>query len=164
MSKGYTDADLQKFLENKYVKIAKNSIYQPDSVVRENRTTDFKATVKENLTVEWTKSRYRSQSVTIDGIRYDSKKEFARWQQLCMLRDAGKIIALQRQVAFELAPAVILDGRKKPPIRYIADAVYFEQGTQIIEDIKSEITRKDPVYRLKKHLMKSVHGIDITET
>ena len=102
MSKGYTDADLQKFLENKYVKIAKNSIYQPDSVVRENRTTDFKATVKENLTVEWTKSRYRSQSVTIDGIRYDSKKEFARWQQLCMLQRLKMFPALTLQLLLAL--------------------------------------------------------------
>ena len=32
-----------------------------------------------------------------------------------------------------------------------------------LEDVKSEFTRKDPVYRLKNKLMKACHGIDIRE-
>jgi hypothetical protein len=59
---------------------------------------------------------------------------------------------------------VVLDGKTKPAVRYIADFVYIRDGRQVVEDAKSPHLRKDPVYRLKKHLMKSVHGIDIVET
>jgi len=34
---------------------------------------------------------------------------------------------------------------------------------RVVEDVKSEFTRKDPVYRLKYKLMKACHGIDIRE-
>ena len=49
-------------------------------------------------------------------------------------------------------------------MRYYADAVYEEDGAKVVEDTKSDITRRDPVYRIKKHLMMSVHGIEIMET
>jgi hypothetical protein len=47
--------------------------------------------------------------------------------------------------------------------KYISDFVYLENGQKIVEDVKSEYTRKLPVYRLKKKLVKAVHGIDIKE-
>ena len=46
---------------------------------------------------------------------------------------------------------------------YIADFTYEELGGVVVEDVKSEFTRKDPVYRLKNKLMKACHGIDIRE-
>lgn len=110
------------------------------------------------------KRKYRNQKVTVDGITFDSKKEAARWQQLKMMERAGKIDGLERQKSFELAPAVILDGRRKPPMKYLADFVYYENGELIIEDCKSPVTRTEAAYRMKKHLMKSVHDIEITES
>ena len=65
---------------------------------------------------------------------------------------------------YALAPAVILNGRKKPAMRYYADAVYVEDGQEVVEDTKSPVTRRDPQYRMKIHLMKSVLGIDVRET
>ena len=43
--------------------------------------------------------------------------------------------------------------------------MYFDNrsGKTVVEDVKSAITKKDKVYRLKKHLMKTVHDIDILE-
>ena len=112
------------------------------------------------------KSRYRSEPVIVDGVRYASKKQYQRWCQLQMLERAGKIADLRREVPFELAPAVILDGRKKSALRYFADATYIDGETLklVCEDTKSPITRKDPVYRIKKHLMATVRGIEILET
>jgi hypothetical protein len=108
-------------------------------------------------------NKYRNQPVTVDGVKFDSKKEYARWQQLKMLESAGKVSNLRRQVSFELAPAVTLHGRKKPALRYVADHAYEENGVMVYEDVKSEITRKDPVYRMKIHLLMSVHGVEIRE-
>ena len=108
-------------------------------------------------------SKYRSEKTEVDGVKFDSRAEASRWQQLELMEKAGVISSLQRQVPFELAPAVMLDGRTKPPIRYFADATYMENGALIVEDTKSAITRKKPEYRIKKHLMRHIHGIEIRE-
>lgn len=111
-------------------------------------------------------SKYRSEKVVVDGETFDSKKEFSRWTQLKIMERAGVIHDLKRQVAFELQPAVKLDGerRKKPAMRYFADFVYIQDGERVVEDVKSEATRRLPAYRTKKHLMATVHSINIRET
>ena len=111
------------------------------------------------------KSKYGSKSVEQDGEKFDSRKEARRWLELQRLEAAGEIADLKRQVVFELAPAVRLEGeaRMKPALRYIADVTYMQGSHLVVEDTKSPATRKTTVYRVKKHLMKSVHGLDIKE-
>ena len=104
--------------------------------------------------------KYRNKKVTVNGEKYDSKREYSRYQQLKMMERAGKIAGLERQVKFELAPAVTIKGRKRPPLRYFADFVYTENGQTIVEDAKGTPTKE---YIIKRHLMKAVHGIDIQE-
>lgn len=111
------------------------------------------------------RAKYGNHKVVIDGITFDSKKEGERYSQLRMMERAGKIHCLKMQVPFVLAPAVQIHGKMKPALRYFADFQYFEADalTYTLEDVKSEITRKDPVYRIKIHLMKSVHNLDVVE-
>ncbi len=111
------------------------------------------------------RSKYRSRKVEQAGQKFDSQKEACRWRELELLAGAGEITELRRQVAFVLAPAVKLKGepRTKPALRYIADATYRQAGHLVVEDVKSAPTRKSPLYRAKKHLMATVHGIHITE-
>lgn len=115
--------------------------------------------------VERRASKYKSEKVEHAGITFDSKKEAKRYAQLEQMQLAGIITELRRQVPFVLAPAVRLNGepRKKPALRYFADATYMLRGQLVIEDTKSAITRKLDTYRIKKHLMATVHGIQITE-
>lgn len=47
---------------------------------------------------------------------------------------------------------------------FIPDATYFENGKQVIEDTKSPITRKHPVYRIKVKLLKALTGAEVRET
>lgn len=110
-------------------------------------------------------AKYRNEQVEVDGVKHDSGKEATRWGQLQLLQRTGEIRDLKRQVSFVLAPAVRLAGepKKKPAIRYFADFTYLQNGQMIVEDVKSKPTRKLAAYRLKKHLMKTVHGLDITE-
>ena len=108
-------------------------------------------------------SKYKNKKVVIDGITFDSKKEGKRYIDLKLLQRAGQIQDLQMQVVFVLVESVVLDGKKKPDMRYIADFVYVQGGLKIIEDVKSLATRKLAAYRQKKHLMMSVHGIEIQE-
>ncbi|RYY79950.1 MAG: DUF1064 domain-containing protein [Moraxellaceae bacterium] len=108
-------------------------------------------------------SKYKNQKIEIDGHTFDSKKEGKHYQGLKLLERTGQIQDLQLQVVFVLVDSVVLDGRKKPAMRYIADFVYFKDGLKIVEDVKSKATRRLPAYRQKKHLMASVHGIEIRE-
>lgn len=108
--------------------------------------------------------KYRNKTAVVAGVKFDSKAECKRWQQLCMMQKAGAISNLRRQVYFVLAPAVDLgEARKKPALRYQADHVYVCDGAEVVEDVKSEVTRKTAEYRIKKHLMATVHGILIKE-
>lgn len=111
------------------------------------------------------RSKYGNEKVVAGGVKHDSRKEAMRWLQLEQMQRNGIITDLARQVSFELAPAVRLAGerRQKPPLRYIADFTYMHKGQLAIEDVKSEATRKNDAYRIKKHLMKSVLNLDITE-
>lgn len=92
---------------------------------------------------------------------YASKKEAVRAQQLKLMLQAGIITDLREQVVFEIAPSVIVAGRKRPVMKYIADFVYIEDGKQVVNDVKGMLT---DVYKIKRHLMKSNLNIDILET
>jgi hypothetical protein len=109
------------------------------------------------------KSKFRNKKIIVDDFNFDSKKEAKRWSELKLMEKAGIIYNLQKQVSFELVPAVILNGRKKPALRYVADFVYQEKYLKVIEDVKSTITRKNPVYRIKLHLMKAILNLDVKE-
>ena len=99
---------------------------------------------------------------------YDSKKEKRRADELILLQRAGHISCLKEQVRFELIPSQyeIVNGKKKcieQACFYIADFTYTENGSPIVEDVKSPITRSNPVYIIKRKLMLHVHGIKIRE-
>ncbi len=106
--------------------------------------------------------KYGNKKTVLDGISFDSKAEANRWCVLRMQERAGGLTDLRRQVVYILAPAVMLGGRKKPAMKYIADFVYIERaGSEIVEDVKGMIT---PLFRAKQHLMKHVHNIEIKVT
>lgn len=102
-------------------------------------------------------NKYGNKRVVVDGIRFDSKREAARWQELKLLERAGEIKGLERQVEYELIP-------KQPgerAVKYIADFRYIDHdGKTVVEDTKGV---KTPVYILKRKLMLQVHGIRVVE-
>ena len=75
----------------------------------------------------------------------------------------GEISDLRRQVAYELVPSVRFAdaNRAKPAIRYVADFVYVEKGAEVIEDVKGVLT---PEFKLKRHLMKALLGLEVRLT
>lgn len=101
--------------------------------------------------------KYRNTPTVIDGIRFDSKGEARRFQDLKLLERGGVLANVERQVSFRLEVNGVLIAF------YRADFVYTDKtlGRRIVEDFKG--VRTD-VYRLKKALMKACHGIDILET
>lgn len=103
------------------------------------------------------KSKYRNVRTKVDGITFDSKKEAARWTVLHALLMAEKISNLRRQIPYDFAV------KGEHICTYIADFVYVLDGVVIVEDVKSKATRKLPVYRIKKKLMKAIYGLEILE-
>lgn len=99
--------------------------------------------------------KYHNNKVVKNGIKYDSQKEYLRHLYLKTLEEEGKISELELQKKFELQESFINnEGKKERPIYYIADFYYFDKklNCYIAEDVKSEITRQDKVYRLKKKM------------
>lgn len=113
------------------------------------------------------KRKYKNIKVSYDGLNFDSKKECERYKELKALEQQGRISGLTTQETFVIAKGVKIKGepRKRPNVKYVADFVYLDKqtGEQVVEDVKSKATAKNPVYRLKKLLMKLVHDIDVVE-
>lgn len=96
------------------------------------------------------RNKYGAKKTQIGDTVFDSRKEAKRFQELKLLEKTGYISDLKIQVKFSICPK---SGGNKRERFYIADFVYKEGGKSIIEDVKSEITRKNAVYSLKKALV-----------
>lgn len=103
------------------------------------------------------RNKYHARRVTVDGERFDSQAEYRRYQMLLLQERGGDIRNLKRQVRFDLVVNGVNIGYYKADYEY--DLI--TTGAHIVEDCKGVRT---PVYRLKKKLMKALHGIDILET
>lgn len=117
------------------------------------------------------KSKYLNIKTTVDDIKFDSKKESQRYLVLKRMQSIGEISKLVCQKTYPLlCDALVINGEvvklDKPMMRsYIADFVYTDKkGNEIVEDVKSDMTRKLKEYKLKKKLMKLVYGITIFES
>ncbi|MGU7784906.1 DUF1064 domain-containing protein [Burkholderia sp. PU8-34] len=104
-------------------------------------------------------AKYRNVRCEHDGIKFDSLRERDRWIHLSRCQAAGEICELERQVVFVLADPVVINGKKRPALRYIADFVYERNGETVIEDVKGRVTEG---YRIKRHLM-AARGLQIVE-
>ena len=96
------------------------------------------------------KTKYHNIKTVVNGITFDSKKEARRYTELMMLQKAKIISDLELQKRFEICPKKYENKRAR---YYVADFVYVENGKRVIEDVKSPITRSNPVYSLKKALV-----------
>lgn len=104
-------------------------------------------------------TKYKAKPVEIAGQKYRSMLEASRHQVLMILERAGEISDIRREVPFVLAPAIKIGRRQKPALRYYADYVYKDkEGREVVEDVKGMET---PVWRIKLHLMATVHGIEV---
>lgn len=108
------------------------------------------------------RNKYGNRKVTVDGVTFDSEKEYCRWFELQLMQRAGIISELERQKRFELQPGFYFKGHKRRPIFYVCDFFYKQEGNYIIEDVKSPVTANNQVYRLKKKMME-YRGYEVKE-
>ena len=123
-------------------------------------------------------NKYLNKKTEVNGIVFDSKKEAEYYLMLLHKLRNGEINNLRRQVRYELIPAVWKDEVKhlktkdkvvrkcvQKATHYVADFVYSkpDTGEDVVIDVKSFITRKNPEYRLKKKMMYAFKNIEIKE-
>jgi hypothetical protein len=99
--------------------------------------------------------KYHAISTEVDGIKFPSRLEARRYQELKLLVAAKEIFNLRLQVAYPI------NVNNKFVCSYVADFVYEENGKTVVEDSKG---MPNPIFRLKAKLLKAVHGIDILVT
>lgn len=93
--------------------------------------------------------RYNHTKVEVNGLKFDSKKEYQRYLVLKEAEDKGIITDLRTQVKYELIPAVVeeyiehLKTKDKVKTRtlqlaitWTADFVYLKDGEEVVEDVK----------------------------
>lgn len=113
------------------------------------------------------RSKYGAQEDNRGKLRFDSKKEARRFDELSMELSAGRIRDLRLQVEFTLQPAyTTTTGERVRAIRYLADFTYYRWDGQnwmyIVEDVKSKATRTK-TYLMKRKLMVERLGLTISE-
>ena len=86
-------------------------------------------------------SKYNAIPTYVNGIRFASKREAARYGQLLLRLKAGEITDLALQPAFKFPCG----------IKYIADFKYTEKGKAVYEDVKG---MEPPAFRLKMRCFK----------
>jgi hypothetical protein len=98
------------------------------------------------------KNKYNNKKRIYKGIKFDSLKELRRYKVLELMVLAGEIENLEVQPVFVLQEMFKHAGRTHREISYKADFRYTKKGITIIEDVKSDITAKEPLYKVKMKL------------
>lgn len=118
--------------------------------------------------------KYNNKKVEYNGILFDSKKEKDRFVFLKEAEEQGLISNLQRQVKFELIPAIKekyikhLKTKEKEcertvqlAISYTCDFQYEKDGVVVVEDIKPSPALIPKEFVLKEKLFRYKYGFSI---
>ena len=122
------------------------------------------------------RSKYGSRKITLDGMTFDSAKEYMRFRELSILERAGEITGLERQVKYVLIPAqyapdtMTARGKIKRgkllerECSYVADFRYKKDGETVVEDVKGyKKGQAYALFTLKRKLMLYFFKITIKE-
>ena len=96
--------------------------------------------------------------IDANGNKWDSKREYERFDYLYGLQEFADegMANLTTQVKFLLIPKhkCLLDEKAERPVYYTCDFVYTINSTLYIEDVKSDYTRKERDYILRRKMFK----------
>jgi len=111
------------------------------------------------------KHKYRAKSIVVDGMKFDSEREFQRWCELKLREKAGEISHLERQPKFALFGmcgqlAVPNKNGYRRRLYYYGDFRYFDHGRdrRVVEDVKGMDTA---VSRIKRALVEQAYSVTI---
>ncbi len=122
------------------------------------------------------RAKYGNKRLTIDGVTWDSKREYQRWLALRQAEKDGLISELERQPKYELVPAIkekyvkhlktkdkVCERTAQLPITYTADFRYIKDGNVVVEDVKASphMAALDPKFLIKEKLFRWKFGFPI---
>lgn len=97
------------------------------------------------------KHKFKAKPTETDGIKFSSKKEAKRYNNLKMLKNIGEVIFFLRQVPFHLPGGV----------KYVCDfLIFWTNGEVTIEDVKGFKTES---YKAKKKMVETLYPVEILE-
>lgn len=96
--------------------------------------------------------KFGAKPTEVDGIRFDSKKEARRFEQLRLLEQSGEIRFFLRQVPIHLP------GKTKLVIDFV---IFWADETVTFEDVKGMLTEQ---YKTKKRQVEALYPFKIVET
>lgn len=145
-----TEADLQKILNR-----------NKDIGIHGQKKPRYQGQAHKQLQAN--QSKYRNVKVEVDGIKFDSKKEAARYHELMLMLAAGQISDLKLHETFVLQRAfTTTSGERIQAITYTPDFTYVKHtksettglnwNQAIAEDVKASAKFQDPVYKMKKKM------------
>jgi hypothetical protein len=95
------------------------------------------------------KHKFGAKPTTVEGIRFDSKKEARYFNELKLRQNSGEILFFLRQTPFHLPGN----------IRYVIDFVEFHaSGDVVFTDVKGMMT---PMAKLKIKQVEEIYGIEV---
>jgi hypothetical protein len=100
------------------------------------------------------RNKYGAVPTEIDGRRFDSLAEAARYGELLLRERAGEITGLRVHPRYPLT----VEGEQVAV--YEADFWYSEGGRPVVEDVKGVRTA---AYKLKARLFRALYGLEIRE-
>ena len=107
----------------------------------------FNRAVKKAITY----NKYKNIRTEIDNLKFDSKKEAARYADLKLLKMGNEVLWFIRQPSFDIGGGV----------KYKADfLIVWADGKVTVEDVKG---KKTDVYKIKKKLVEAAYPIKIEE-
>ena len=114
-----------------------------------------------------TRNKFGARKFRNEWGEFDSRAEFWRYAELLEMQRKGLINGLQRQIKYEIIPAIrvqkeialktktkVVERVEEKAAHYTCDFQYTQDGVLVIEDAKSEATRKEKDYVLRRKLMK----------
>ena len=108
-------------------------------------------------------NKYRAKRTTVDGVKFASTAEAARYAQLRLLERAGEIRDLKTQPPYRLYCATahgelrpIMIGKRQST--YVADFSYYRDVQLVVEDVKGFDL---PLAKLKRAIFELNYGVKI---
>lgn len=100
-----------------------------------------------------------------DGVKHASKKQATRYRDLGLLLKSGEILMLAREVRFRLPGGVEYraDHLTATPRAIEVMAGLVASGDLVVEDVKSDATRNDKLYKVKAKQMRECLGLEVRE-
>jgi hypothetical protein len=110
------------------------------------------------------KNKYNAKTTVSGGLKFASKREARRYEELQMAEMAGEVVNLSVQPVYPLSNDHVCVKYPNGRIaKYTADFEYFENGELVTEDVKSRATMTEAA-KLRMAVFTAIYGREVRIT